>query len=84
MMISLGLDLGMGACKVYGPAGGIQLPSHVSVADGRVVSGLAGMKSATPPARVVVDGRTLGVELVKRYTGGVANHLEVYGVEVRV
>ena len=57
----IGLDLGMGACKVYGPAGGIQLPSHVSVADGRIVGQLAGMKAATPPIRIAVDGRAFYV-----------------------
>ena len=59
--MNLGLDLGMGACKVYGPAGGIQLPSHVSVADGRIVGQLAGMKAATPPIRITVDGRAFYV-----------------------
>lgn len=54
----LGLDLGMGACKIYGPAGGIQLPSHVSIADGRIVGNLAGMKTAEPPTRITVDGRS--------------------------
>lgn len=53
----LGLDLGMGACKIYGAAGGIQLPSHVSIADGRIVGNLAGMKAAAPPTKITVDGR---------------------------
>ena len=59
--MNLGLDLGMGACKIYGPAGGIQLPSHVSVADGRIVGQLAGMKAATPPVKITVDGRAFYV-----------------------
>jgi len=60
-MINLGLDLGMGACKLHGPAGGVEVASHVAIADGRVVSGLAGMRTATTPARVTVDGRAFYV-----------------------
>lgn len=55
--MNLGLDLGMGACKIYGPSGGIQMPSHVSIADGRIIGHLAGMKSTTPPTKITVDGR---------------------------
>lgn len=54
----IGLDLGMGACKIYGASAGIQMPSHVAIADGRVVSGLAGMKTSKPPVRITVDGRS--------------------------
>lgn len=64
--MNLGLDLGMGACKIYGPMGGIQMPSHVSIADGRVVGNLAGMKASTPPAKITVDGRAY-------YVGGGAH-----------
>lgn len=30
-MNSFGLDLGMGACKLYGPAGSIEMPSQVAI-----------------------------------------------------
>ena len=43
--MNLGVDLGMGANKLYGPGGGLQLPSHVAVDGQRVVARLAGMKS---------------------------------------
>ena len=54
--MNLGLDLGMGACKIYGPHGGIQLPSHVAIADRHVVGNLTGMKTAQPPTKIAVDG----------------------------
>lgn len=57
----LGIDLGMGACKLYGEAGGIHLPSHVAIAEGRVVGRLAGMKAAKPPLKVTVDGHSFYV-----------------------
>lgn len=57
-MINLGLDLGMGACKLFGHAGSVHLPSHVAVADGRMISRLAGMKTARPPMQITIDGRT--------------------------
>lgn len=59
--MNLGIDLGMGACKVYGPEGGVQLPSHVAVADSRVIGRLVGMKSATPPLKISVDGHAFYV-----------------------
>ncbi len=57
----IGLDLGMGACKLYGPHGGVQMPSHVAVADGRVVGRLVGMKSAAPPLKIGVGGHSFYV-----------------------
>lgn len=30
-MNSFGLDLGMGACKLYGPMGSVEMPSQVSI-----------------------------------------------------
>lgn len=59
--MNIGIDLGMGACKLYGPDGGIILPSHVAIADGRVVSRLAGMKTTRPPLKITVDGRSFYV-----------------------
>lgn len=59
--MNIGIDLGMGACKLVGPHGGIVLPSHVSIADGRMVGRLAGMKAAKPPLKITVDGRAFYV-----------------------
>ena len=57
-MMFLGVDLGMGACKLFGAGGGLQLPSHVAIDGRRVVSQLVtGMKTAKPPMKVEVDGR---------------------------
>jgi len=53
-----GLDLGMGACKLFGSTGGLQLPSHVATDNRQVVSRLVtGMRSKKPPMKVSVDGR---------------------------
>lgn len=52
-----GVDLGMGANKIWGPAGGLQLPSHVAL-DGQSVGHLAGMETKQPPLKVTVDGRS--------------------------
>lgn len=59
--MNIGIDLGMGACKLVGPHGGIVLPSHVSIADGRMVGRLAGMKASKPPLKITVDGRAFYV-----------------------
>lgn len=59
--MNIGLDLGMGACKLFAPGGGVVLPSHVAIADGRVIGRLAGMKAQKPPLKVVVDGRAFYV-----------------------
>lgn len=59
--MNIGLDLGMGACKLYGPGGGVVLPSHVAIADGRVIGRLAGMKQQKAPMKVAVDGRAFYV-----------------------
>lgn len=62
-MNSFGIDLGMGACKVWGEQGGLQLPSHVATVSGRVVTRLAGMRQSKPPMKVTVDGRDYYVGL---------------------
>lgn len=51
-MTNLGIDLGMGANKLYGQNGGLQLPSHVAIDGKQVVTRLAGMKSRRPPLRI--------------------------------
>lgn len=61
MITNIGLDLGMGACKLHGPAGSIYLPSHVSIAGERKIGRLAGMRQTRPPLKVTVDGRSFYV-----------------------
>lgn len=60
-MNQFGLDLGMGACKLFGAGGGIHLPSHVAIADGRVVTRLAGMKADKPPLKITVGSHSFYV-----------------------
>jgi hypothetical protein len=60
-MTNLGIDLGMGANKLYGPNGGLQLPSHVAIDGNQVVTRLAGMKSKRPPLRVETENGTFYV-----------------------
>lgn len=50
-MINFGLDLGMGACKLYGPAGSIEMPSQVAIWRDHA-RGLGGMRNARPPLKV--------------------------------
>jgi hypothetical protein len=49
---TLGIDPGAGAIKIFGAAGGIQLPSIVSVDGGRTLSRMAGLTQAKPPLHV--------------------------------
>lgn len=60
-MNQFGLDLGMGACKLFGAGGGIHLPSHVAIADGRAVTRLAGMKAEKPPLKITVGSHSFYV-----------------------
>jgi hypothetical protein len=50
-MNSFGLDLGMGACKLYGPMGSIEMPSQVAIWRDHA-RGLGGMRNARPPLKV--------------------------------
>lgn len=50
-MINFGLDLGMGACKLYGPLGSIEMPSQVAIWRDHA-RGLGGMRNALPPLKV--------------------------------
>ncbi len=50
-MINFGLDLGMGACKLYGPLGSIEMPSQVAIWRDHA-RGLGGMRNARPPLKV--------------------------------
>jgi len=52
------LDAGMGALKVYGEKGGIELPAQIAVDDGHGIGiGLTGIKTKKPPMRVMAKGR---------------------------
>jgi len=51
MMNSFGLDLGMGACKLYGPAGSIEMPSQVAIWREHA-RGLGGMRNSRPPLKI--------------------------------
>ncbi len=55
-LTGLGIDPGAGAVKVYGAAGGIQLPALVATDGGRTLSRLAGLNQAKPPLRVSTRG----------------------------
>lgn len=55
MMISFGLDLGMGACKLVGPAGCVEMPSQVAIWRDHA-RGLGGMRNARPPLKVELSG----------------------------
>ena len=50
--IILGEDLGMGANKLYGAQGGLQLPSQVSVNGAQKVSNMVGLKSQKAPLHI--------------------------------
>lgn len=56
-----GIDLGMGACKLVGEGGGVHLPSHVGMADGRFVAGMAGMKAQAAPVKITVGNHSFYV-----------------------
>lgn len=48
-LLRLGLDPGNGAIKVWGPAGGLQLPASVAVSAGRTLSRAVGLATVKPP-----------------------------------
>lgn len=54
-MTTLALDPGYGNSKLYGAAGGVVLPSVVSVGDGKSVRRMAGVRMAKPPLRIQTD-----------------------------
>jgi hypothetical protein len=52
----LGVDLGAGALKVYGPPGGIELPAHVAFAGQRKRQArVSGLRTLTPPMQVITQ-----------------------------
>jgi len=58
--IFFGQDLGMGANKLYGAGGGIELPSQVSVPLGEInkMTRMAGLRTHKPPMHIRLDGST--------------------------
>ena len=52
----LGQDLGMGSNKLYGPQGGLVLPSLVSAETNQAVGHLLGFRTQKPPLRLLLDG----------------------------
>ncbi len=48
----LGIDPGAGAIKLYGPAGGIQLPSVLAMDEGRATGRMVGLAQRKPPLRI--------------------------------
>jgi hypothetical protein len=48
----LGIDPGAGAIKIYGPAGGVQLPAFLAVDQGRSPARQAGLSQRQPPLRI--------------------------------
>ncbi|MBL7162101.1 MAG: ParM/StbA family protein [Anaerolineales bacterium] len=51
----LGEDLGMGANKLYGAAGGLQVPSQVSLNGSQKVARMLGLRSQTPPLHITTE-----------------------------
>lgn len=62
--IVLGADFGGGAIKIYGPLGGIELPSHAASAYQRGrQSKVTGLRSMKPPMRILMEGGAFYVGL---------------------
>jgi hypothetical protein len=55
-LLLFGEDLGMGANKLYGPQGGLTLPSLVAAETGRAVGPLLGFRHTKPPLHIRFDG----------------------------
>jgi hypothetical protein len=55
--LNLGLDLGYGALKLYGRAGGVQLPSQIAAAQNHAVANLAGLDAEERPLLVEVNNQ---------------------------
>jgi hypothetical protein len=59
--VLVAIDPGAGALKIYGPGGGIQLPSSVATDGSRTLSRLAGLAQAKPPLRIATRAGSLWV-----------------------
>ncbi|HNW14314.1 MAG TPA: ParM/StbA family protein [Anaerolineaceae bacterium] len=60
-LLSFGLDLGMGACKLYGAAGGLFLQSQVAADNKQNISALLGLRNRKPPLRICFGEMSLFV-----------------------
>jgi len=52
----LGVDLGGGALKLYGPAGGVELPAHIATGQRTHRARATGLRTLKPPMRILMDG----------------------------
>ena len=55
MTTAMAFDPGYGGTKVYGPQGSLNIPSAVSVGDGKTTRRMVGLRSALPPLRIEAD-----------------------------
>lgn len=53
--ITLGIDPGAGAFKIYGPAGGVQMPAILAVDEGHALGRMVGLAQRKPPLRIRTD-----------------------------
>ena len=54
-MTVIGIDPGAGALKLYGPAGGAQVPAILAVDEGHTLARMAGLAQRKPPLRIHTD-----------------------------
>ena len=62
-LISVGVDLGMGAIKLYDICGGTQLPSFVAIGGMTKVAGMAGLTRHSPAMQIQIAGQQYYVGL---------------------
>ena len=60
--MNVGCDVGMGAIKLYGPAGGLQMLSQVALDGSARLAALAGLSTRKPPLRISYEGRAFYVD----------------------
>ncbi len=51
-MTVIGIDPGAGALKLYGPAGGVQVPAILAVDEGHTLGRMVGLAQRKPPLRI--------------------------------
>ena len=54
-MTVIGIDPGAGAIKLYGPTGGVQVPSILAVDEGHTLARMVGLAQRKPPLRIRTD-----------------------------
>jgi hypothetical protein len=55
MTATIAFNPGYGGTKVYGPQGGLNIPSAVSVGDSKTIRRMVGLRSARPPLRIETE-----------------------------